>query len=137
MGRRKKKYHNFEALSQYAEKEIKKMKKVKKGRPKNAKGTNERCMIVGGGWYVKRTFGMKNVVKNARACNESNGSGSRLDKKTCATRIKEQEKKNLLTDSLSLFNEAFMRSGLRGGGSGGSEAAIVGPEDVPFICIIY
>ena len=43
----------------------------------------------------------------------------------------------VLTDSLSLCNEAFMRSGLRGGGSGGSEAAMVGPEEVPFICIIY
>uniref|UniRef100_A0A1A9ZRV4 Uncharacterized protein n=1 Tax=Glossina pallidipes TaxID=7398 RepID=A0A1A9ZRV4_GLOPL len=30
-------------------------------------------------------------------------------------------------NSLSLCNEALMRSGLRGGGSGGSEAAIVGP----------
>uniref|UniRef100_A0A1B0BDN5 Uncharacterized protein n=1 Tax=Glossina palpalis gambiensis TaxID=67801 RepID=A0A1B0BDN5_9MUSC len=31
-------------------------------------------------------------------------------------------------NSLSLCNEALMRSGLRGGGSGGSEAAIVGPQ---------
>lgn len=43
----------------------------------------------------------------------------------------------VLTDSLSLCNEALMRSGLRGGGSGGSEAAIVGPVLVPFICIIF
>lgn len=41
----------------------------------------------------------------------------------------------VLTDSPSLCREAFMRSGLRGGGSGGSDAAMVGPAARPFICI--
>lgn len=41
----------------------------------------------------------------------------------------------VLTDSASLCREAFMRSGLRGGGSGGSDAAIVGPAARPLICI--
>jgi len=42
----------------------------------------------------------------------------------------------VLTDSPSLCSEAFMRSGLRGGGSGGSEAAIVGPAARPLICML-
>jgi hypothetical protein len=38
------------------------------------------------------------------------------------------------TISLNCFNEALILSGLRGGGSGGSDAAIVGPL-IPFNCI--
>lgn len=40
-----------------------------------------------------------------------------------------------ILDSPSLCREAFIRSGLRGGGSGGSDAAMVGPAARPFICI--
>lgn len=43
---------------------------------------------------------------------------------------------SVLTDSASLCNVALMRSGLRGGGSGGSDAAMVGPLFAIFICII-
>lgn len=43
----------------------------------------------------------------------------------------------LLTVSLSCFNDALILSGLRGGGSGGSDAAIITGPFVPFNCIAF
>jgi hypothetical protein len=40
-----------------------------------------------------------------------------------------------LTESVICFSDAFILSGLRGGGSGGSDAAIIIGPFVPFNCM--